>query len=127
LGPNNMAKKKKKIWIISLQTGEYPEWDILDEKAVLFEVDKKKFDKKDSAGIYAPPTNCTDTAHIHVKDLLKNSVWKDEILVNEAVIALQQAMRKTEAELDIPHLNSREAVEIIARLPKGWHLIKDVQ
>jgi hypothetical protein len=66
-----MAKKKKKIWIISLQTGEYPEWDILDEKAVLFQVDKKEFDKKDSAGVYAPPISCTNTVHIHVIDLLK--------------------------------------------------------
>lgn len=40
----------------------------------------------------------------------------------DPVLALQRAIRRTEADLDIPHINSREALQILERLDPGWEL-----
>lgn len=43
-------------------------------------------------------------------------------MTTDPVIALQRAIRKTEADLDIPHINSREALQVLERLDHPWVL-----
>lgn len=43
---------------------------------------------------------------------------------NDPVYALQKAIRKTEFDLDIPHINSREAKQVLERLEPPWCLMK---
>jgi hypothetical protein len=62
-----------KTWIVSLQDGENPTYVILDAMPVVILVEDSLLDDP----MWSPPSDCTDTDHIHIKDLLENSHWND--------------------------------------------------
>lgn len=66
-------KTMSKVWIVSFQDGENPTYVVLDEKPVVMLVDTNDLDNPN----FIVPSECTDTDHIHIRDLIEKSHWND--------------------------------------------------